>query len=435
MPDPLPTPPLPEDARTFCGRTFAEAATQMVKELGKDAFVIERRTKRVPKKGSLLSGKLGGEDELVELIAAPAPPPAPSAPRPKTTLLEKSYGRKALEPGSPPPEFADAPPPPAAPPPTIARAAEAGLASRFDQLGRQIRDELRGEMQRFMALQARGGLPGVGPDLLDAYRRLIENDVAADIARGLVERVQTERPDASPEEIRDSLCAAVARTIATSGPISLADGRPTVVALVGPAGVGKTTTLAKIAVDFVFHKKKRVAVLNEDIHRPGAEAQIRSWSHLLSIPVSSIESSDRIPAELARYTDRDLILIDTGGRSPRNADAIRRLADLLAVAGADEVHLALSSDASERCAFDAMEAFRPTGWSRLILTKLDETATHGLLLSIAGRVAARFSYVTDGAEYTENLLPAEASGLARLALGLVPLEALHPRGGTEGPDA
>ncbi|MBN2713108.1 MAG: hypothetical protein JXR97_11860 [Planctomycetes bacterium] len=405
-----------QDGETFSfrGRTTADAMQKVVQKLGKDAFIIEKKQVRGSKgKGGLLGGLLGGDDEFVEIIASSAlPAPKQEQPKAKVSLLQKTYCN--LPPRE---EFAPRPSASSADElPSIEKAGR-GLAAQLDEIKNALQKQMSSELEAFVAMQARGGMPAVSDALLAEYRGMIENDVAADVARQLVENLNREIPGAkaaSKDAVREALCEAVSRTIDAAGPITLKEEGPTVVAMVGPTGVGKTTTMAKIAVEFVYKRNLRVGIINEDVRRPGAEAQLRNLSQLLGVPVHAAEGPERGAEALRQMSDMDLVLIDTAGRVPSDKASLDELALFLRAVGADEVHLVISGDCSPRSALQTAEKFERIEYNRLIFSKLDEAASYGLILNVAAQVNKKMSYVTSGREYMESVVPAEGGSLAKL---------------------
>ena len=149
----------------------------------------------------------------------------------------------------------------------------------------------------------------------------------------------------------------------------------------------------------------------------------------MSLPVTAADTPERVTEALQLMPDRDLILVDTAGRAPRDENAIARLAEVLEAASPDETHLVLSSDRSERGALEVMECFRPLRFNRIVLSKLDEAATHGMILSVAAKAAAALSYVTTGQEYMETVAPGDGLVLAQLVMGLGSAELISGAGG------
>jgi flagellar biosynthesis protein FlhF len=409
------------NAKSFRGRSFAETIQKVTAELGKDAYIIEKRELKQEKSG-LLRGFLGG-DEMVEIIASAEKPMEAPEPQAPVNLLQKTYCRQnsasALSAVASPGEREE----------RLARLPEqpsgSGLGKRLDDIdakmaaGRERFESFTQEMRSLLSLQARGGLPPVGESLLAAYRQLVENEVAEDVAREMVERLQGAFSPAemdNPEALRRALRESVSRLVSPAQPITLREGRPTVVALVGPAGVGKTTTLAKLAVEFVYRRNRSVGIINEDMRRPGADAQLRNLGHLLSLPIREVDNPSRVGDELEKLKACDLVLIDTAGRSPRSERALKELSDFLEAARPDETHLVLSGESSERSVLNAVEKFGEIGVNRVIFSKLDESAAYGLILNVAARATGLLSYVTGGQEYMENVLPAADAPLAEMIL-------------------
>lgn len=426
----------------FRGKTCTDAINKAKAKLGKNISVVSRRNVKMENLFSkLTAGKLGGDSIEVELeVAVNDPDAEPKAPPVKPAgntnfvapshLLNKTYA-KALEQAE-----KRAIPPQALPKAEIGEAAS-GLAGKLDDLTRAVersnreKDELREEFYRMMAIQARGGLPKVDAPLLDQYNQLVDSDMAEELARELVEGIEDKGGPVDPEAAREELCEAVAKRIPAAGPILLHDdGRPTVVALIGPTGVGKSTTIAKLAVDFTVRMKKLVGLINEDRTRPGADGQLKNLGHIMGIPAESADSPEHVGRIVRSMSGLDLILLDTGGRSPRDREGLDELARVVRAANPHEVHLTLTTGASEKAVFETVARFKQVGFDRIIFTKLDENATHGALFNMASKLAEGLSYVTTGQKYTESLVSADSHILAGLVMGKYLVE----EGGIAGVD-
>lgn len=285
-------------------------------------------------------------------------------------------------------------------------------------------NDIRADIRRMMAAQARGGLPAVGEGLLDAYYALLDADVSPETARGIVQDLQHELPPAAtldPERIRAGLIERVARVIRVEGAIRIREDKeePTIAALTGPTGVGKTTTLVKVAFDFTINRKKRVAIITEDVKRPGAEAQLRNLTQLLNLPLLSADTPRRVVEEIHQLRARgvDLILIDTAGRVPGDGQGMADLGAYLRAVKPDETHLVLPCSTAERNAMHILERFKAVGYDRILLSKLDEAFTYGLILNLATNTQTGLSYCTAGQEYAKTLHLAHAESLATLIAG------------------
>ncbi len=176
-----------------------------------------------------------------------------------------------------------------------------------------------------------------------------------------------------------------------------------VVAFVGPTGVGKTTSLAKLAAHLALQKKMKVVLMTLDGYRIGAVEQLRSYAGLMGIPFRFVADVSELPQIIEENSQRDYILIDTAGRSPRDLSAMQRLADFLQRSEHIERHLVLSASTKPsdmRKTMDQFEICRP---GHLLFTKLDETSTPGPILNELVRTQKCFSYYTDGQRVPDDL--------------------------------
>jgi flagellar biosynthesis protein FlhF len=200
-------------------------------------------------------------------------------------------------------------------------------------------------------------------------------------------------------------------------PIEIRAGACTAVALVGPTGIGKTTTLAKLAAVAKSEERKRVAFVTVDTFRIGAVEQLETYARLQDIPLTVVRSPEEMRAARERYGGYDLLLVDTIGRPPRQQAQLQELAVLLQAARLDEVHLVLEARQSLdalRATLDGFRALRPT---HLLLTKLDEAERREDALAAALEGGLPLSYVTTGQRVPEDLALAEISWLVDWARG------------------
>ena len=311
------------------------------------------------------------------------------------------------------PELPEATPP--EPPPIAIPALHSGprLDPRLGKLHAAVDELSRGGAFEHLLLD-------VPTSLAPVYARLVEAEVPEAIARRLVRHVlDAVEPDEyhRPDAIEDALRRAVALCLPTATPIAAVPGMRRVVALVGPTGVGKTTTVAKLAAIAKLELGLRVGLLTVDTYRIAAVEQLRTYAEIIDLPLAVADAPDRMRGALDDLGPLDLALIDTAGRSPSDLGKIRMLGDVLEAANPDEVHLVLSA-ASGRGALDAaVDRFGPLGVDRLLVTKLDEAAGLGALLGVVARSARPISYVTNGQAVPDDIEPADPNRLASLILG------------------
>jgi flagellar biosynthesis protein FlhF len=258
--------------------------------------------------------------------------------------------------------------------------------------------------------------------LTDLAVRLDAQELAPEIAHGLLTDVDRELGDAADDETRAA--ASLRRRI--MGLIPTAedtlsrqpdDGRPLTVALIGPTGVGKTTTLAKLAAAFKLKKARRVGLITCDTYRIAAVEQLRTYANIIGLPLKVVLSPDEMRQACRQLRDCDVILIDSAGRSQRDRDRIAELKGFVDAADPHEVHLVLSCTAGEKVLAQEVAAFSQARVDRVILSKLDEAVTFGGVINLLRRVGRPLSFVTTGQEVPDHIEQGRADRLADLLLG------------------
>ena len=304
----------------------------------------------------------------------------------------------------------EAPPKDRAPSETMS-AREAQLQEQLDSIRKMV------ETLGRSTLTARGDIPA---DLFQLYARLIDAEVDDEVARELICRLK-ER--ASAETLADAAACIrlleqyVETDLRCAGPIRVTPGKRRVVALVGPTGVGKTTTIAKLAANFRLREGVKIGLITVDTYRIAAVEQLRTYAEIIDLPMQVVTGPKEMERALDELRGMDLVLIDTAGRSPRDEPRIQELKNLLAEAHVDETHLVLSLTASLRSLVANVAKFAEAQVNSLILTKLDEAVGMGSLVSVARKIPLPVSYVTTGQDVPDDIEIARANRLARLVLG------------------
>jgi flagellar biosynthesis protein FlhF len=270
-----------------------------------------------------------------------------------------------------------------------------------------------------------GGSGRRGPEVLRSlYARLIEQEVTRELADQVIaETIE----DVGPGGICDMALVrrAAERRIAALLPIDehpldaemvRASEGPYVVAMIGPTGVGKTTTIAKLAAACRFRDGLRVGLLTTDSFRMAAVEQLRSYAEILKVPLEVVIEPTEMAGALERLSDRDVILIDSAGRSRRDEERLEQLQSFLDAAQPDETHLVLSTTSGERTMLRNADAFSSLGADRVVLTKLDETDGFGVILNVIRQLGTRISFVTTGQEVPDDIEQGGAERIARMLL-------------------
>jgi flagellar biosynthesis protein FlhF len=305
-------------------------------------------------------------------------------------------------------------------------AAPAMASPVIDRVRRELGDELKTQLSDLRAQVAAlcektksSGRAEVPTELFQVYTELIEADISENLARELVERLRASSPChelGDPELAKARLGGMIEAEIAVAGPIRVTPGRRRVVALVGPTGVGKTTTIAKLAANFRLRNKHRVGLITVDTYRVAAVEQLRTYADIIDLPMQVVSTPREMREAVARMADLDLVLMDTAGRSPRDEVKLNELKLFLNEAQADEVHLVLSSVAGAATLERTAEKFAEIGTTALVLTKLDEATGLGNLLPLLRGSKLPLSYVTNGQNVPDDIAAADAHKLARLML-------------------
>ncbi len=263
-----------------------------------------------------------------------------------------------------------------------------------------------------------GLVPVAGQPLARFEAELQKRGVNGATLQTLLAMVSTEvAQGATPAELGRALEETLAAEIKCSGPLRMKKGSPRIVALVGPTGVGKTTTIAKLAAVHALQKKVRVALVTIDTFRVGAVEQLKNYALIMGVPLAVAATPEELDQVLASFSDKELILIDTPGRSPRDREQLAELKGFLETRFAIETHLCLAATTRDRELQETIERFGMLPVNRLLFTKLDESESYGCLVNMVMQYKLQLSYVTDGQRVPEDIAVATGKKLAAMILG------------------
>jgi flagellar biosynthesis protein FlhF len=344
--------------RSYTGRTVNEALTKVRAELGEHALIIETRPWKEP---GLLSPRMG-----YEVVAASDDDRPETQPRTQAAALD--VRARAATP--PTPDLANEL---AAIRREMARLA-AGQPARHHALG-ELADELReaGTPDEVMA-ELDAACAGAG-DRLDPQRR-------RDFARLVLSRTLTPAP-------------------------AMDWSAPRRLLLVGPTGVGKTTTIAKLAGELVLRRRSRIALVTIDTYRVGAQDQLRAYADLLDVPMDVAATPAELGRVLARFADRDHILVDTSGRSPADEARVHELKGFCRACPGLSVALAVAANAGRTEFAAAVERFSVLPIEHAVVTKLDECGEPGRLYGCLRRHRLPARWFGTGQEVPDDLVAAD----------------------------
>jgi flagellar biosynthesis protein FlhF len=263
------------------------------------------------------------------------------------------------------------------------------------------------------------------PFLKEARRLLGDYDVDATLAdRILWELRSVPLPLGLVDESRTRALvrAQVRKLFPPNVPTALRARRGAVQILVGATGVGKTTTVAKLAARAKINERRNVGLITLDTFRIAAVDQLQKYARIIGLPLDVVSDPVEFRAAVAAQRKRglDLILVDTAGRGQRDELKMRELREFLAVVDDAEVHLVLSTTTQPRTLRSIAERFVPLGVHRVILTKLDEAESFGALVKELAAIGKPVSYVTDGQNVPDDIMVSDPDRLADLVCRVSP---------------
>lgn len=368
--------------KTYRAPTLAEALAEVKADMGRDAVIIQTRRLR---QGGFL-GMLA--TEIFEVTAAVDPASLPQ-PRVAAPVYEKPGKAQDTE---------------------DARL----LAVHLELAGmRKTLETALSSIQAQGAPQPAAEAKAGREELLGAWARA--NDVEPAAAAALVRRVGTQKAD-SLEQYYPRLHDYILPFFQKAEAITIRPGTCRAVALVGPTGVGKTTTLAKLAANFALREKARVALITADTYRIAAVEQLKVYADLIGVPLEVVYSPQELKAALQRHNDKQLVFIDTAGRSPANQPQMAELESLMSVDPNIEKQLVLSATTKFTECLDAARRFQDSNPQKYLFTKIDEACNLGTVFSLLHHVPRPLSYITTGQNVPDDIEFAEPERLTALML-------------------
>lgn len=392
------------DARQFSQVAPAPPTTQPQAPMQDSTIAAEPPASQPQEEPAVIESEIGGLresiSELKETIqllvkqqqstATAAPLSESAEPAAEAPAAEAEEQAEAALPGA----AADVPAEPIAP-----------LFSEATAGGEAVRDVVDP-----LALDHAAALPAVERRV---YDRLLDWNIGSYDALELINTVldewhQQEQPGA--ESLLKLITRDICRNILLSGGIRLGSAPPgKAVALIGATGVGKTTTIAKLAAQFTFQAGKRVSLVSLDNYRIAAAEQLRTYAEIMGLEIDIVFGREEFDQVLSERRQSDLVLIDTAGRSPANARQIYQLREVFSAHPPDEVHLVVAASTKADDVRMLLENFAPLSYDHLIVSKLDETHSLGGLYNLVRQCPLPISYFTVGQSVPEDIRTASLS--------------------------
>lgn len=388
--------------KKFQGKTENDAVEQAKKELGNNVVIMNVRN--VKKKGLLsflrpqITEVTVALEEEPEVRYVPVKKPEevqsnlPKAENPKETLQEEQMQQPLVE--------------------AIARASykaeNNAIEEKLDSLqslieqqilkpeeekeADEIPEEEDSEIERFMKL---------------LYNTMLENEVNEKYANQIIDEMEKlSKPNMPFDYALSNVYQKMILKFGKPSEISAAKKGPKVIFFIGPTGVGKTTTIAKIASKFSVESGNKVALLTADTYRIAAAEQLRTYASILNVPFRVIYSTEEMEQALADFKEFDFIMVDTAGHSHQNEDqkeAMKSFVHSVDGVAEKDVFLVLSATTKYRDLISMVDTYSQMTDYKLIFTKLDETTTLGNLLNLRLYTGAELSYITCGQNVPDDI--------------------------------
>lgn len=378
--------------KSFSAPTLQEALLKVRTEIGPSALILETRKHN----GDGIKGPMG--EEMIEVIAA-APDEFSVRSQETTPLLSlPSQGGVGLESQD-----------------SILHNTEPSLKKLHADLL-----NIRTSLQRVACTRADGWSDAVR----ELYANLRTQDVDDTLSRTLLDnimKVLREKEQENPDIIKQCLKTKIAEVLPAQKPPppsppacgGTGEGQE-VISFIGPTGVGKTTTIAKLAAKHSVNTGKDVALITVDTYRIGGADQLKTYGDIMGVPVRVVFTPQELRNAVSQFANASIILIDTAGRSQFDATRIRALKGILQAVPQVETHLVVSATTRYSDALEIFNRFGIIPLHRLVFTKIDETKTYGMLLNFAVRTNLQPSYLTNGQEVPDDIEEADPDLIAGL---------------------
>ena len=253
------------------------------------------------------------------------------------------------------------------------------------------------------------------------YSTLLKNEVNEKYVNQILDEIEKFiRPGNSVDIILTNINKKIILRFGQPKTIDLSGSKPKILFFVGPTGVGKTTTIAKIASKYKVEYDKKVAFITADTYRIAATEQLQVYANILDAPMAIVYSQAELNDSIAKFEDYDLVFVDTAGFSHKNEKQRNDMKTLLGGVSEEynkEVYLVLSATTKYMDLLDIVDSYREIADYKLIFTKLDETTTYGNLLNIKLYSGADLSYTTNGQNVPDDIEVFDTQKIVKKLLG------------------
>jgi flagellar biosynthesis protein FlhF len=243
-------------------------------------------------------------------------------------------------------------------------------------------------------------------------RELAKSGVSTELIRKIVDTLNALPLQSGNQTVKSRLGETLGRLIKFAGTLKLKRNSPRIIALVGPTGVGKTTTTAKLAAMYALNRGNKVALITMDIFRVGAVEQLKTYSRIMGIPLEVASTPKELEKAVEKHSACDLIFIDTAGRSHKDKEKLDEMKNFLDHKIPMEVYLCLSATTKDRELEEILNRFRIFQASKVVFTKIDECESFGNMVNLLMKDNLQIAYFTTGQRVPEDIEIATPAKLA-----------------------
>ena len=257
-------------------------------------------------------------------------------------------------------------------------------------------------------------------DIVKKYLKGLEDHevdkvIVNEIKEKLMETLDSEKQQ-SDAIVRNTIYNILSKYMKEPEPFTFTKDRKVII-VIGPTGVGKTTTLAKLAANMVLTEKKKVGLITSDTYRISAVEQLKTYSEIIGVPLSIIYTPAEILNAIENYSDKDLVLVDTAGRSHKDKYQLMELKTLIKSSINYEVYLVMSATTKFSDCIEIIKNYSFLDDYKLLFTKMDETSAFGVILNVAYITKKPISYITTGQSVPDDIEIADNSKIINCLLG------------------
>lgn len=256
------------------------------------------------------------------------------------------------------------------------------------------------------------------------YSQLLDNEVDEKYANMIIGEIESAlKKESNIDSILSGIYQKIILKLGQPQPLELKEGKTKLVFLVGPTGVGKTTTIAKLASEFKLNNKSKVGMITSDTYRIAAVEQLRTYANILDIPLQVVLTLEEMNSAIKQFSGYDIVFVDTAGRSHKNTEQCDELFHLINDIQINEekyekeIYLVLSTATKYKDLLKITDIYSNIPKYKLIFTKVDETSAIGNILNIKLKTDAPLSYITGGQAVPDDISVVDMQKIAKQLLG------------------